>query len=156
MYCCLFRLDCVCYWWWCIFDGCVLVVFAIDGGVFLTVVSWLCLLLIVVYFWRLCFGCVCYWLWCIVDCCVLAVFAIECGVLLTVVSWLCLLLSVVCLPPRASLFAFLHVIWWLIVDRFYIALFSALSSRLTALACDSTRVNTPLQRVFEYPPEWCT
>ena len=110
----------------CIVVCFALIVFAIDGGVFLTVVFWLCLLLMVVYFWRLCLGCVCYWLWCIVDCFVLAVFAIECGVLLTVVSWLCLLLSVVCLPPRASLFAFLHVIWWLIVDRFYIALFSAL------------------------------
>ena len=34
------------------------------------------------------------------------------------------------------------------VDRFYIALFSALSSRLTALACDSTRVTSILLRVF--------
>ena len=31
-----------------------------------------------------------------------------------------------------------------------------LSSRLTALACDSTWVISFLWRVFEYPPKWCT
>ena len=36
----------------------------------------------------------------------------------------------------------------------YIALFSALLSRLTALACDSTCVNSFLERVVEYPPKY--
>ena len=55
-----------------------------------------------------------------------------------------------------------HGGWWMftrmssiiIIDRY-----SPLSSRLTAvLACDSTWVNSFLQRVFvfEYPPKWCT
>ena len=35
-------------------------------------------------------------------------------------------------------------------------IYSLLSRRLTALACDSTRVNSFLQRVFEYPLKWCT
>ena len=39
----------------------------------------------------------------------------------------------------------------------YIALFSALSSRLTALACDSTWVTSFfIARFFEYPPRWNT
>ena len=39
-------------------------------------------------------------------------------------------------------------------DCFSIALFSALSSRLTSLACDYTWVISFLKRVFEYPPKW--
>ena len=45
----------------------------------------------------------------------------------------------------------------------YIALFFALLSRLTALACGSTRVTSFIPRfflffffLFEYPPKWCT
>ena len=38
----------------------------------------------------------------------------------------------------------------------FIQRYSPLSSRLTALACDSTWVNSFLSRVFEYPPKWCT
>ena len=46
---------------------------------------------------------------------------------------------------------------WLIDDRLYSAILRSLS-RLTALACDSTRVTSFLQRVFffEYPLKWCT
>ena len=38
----------------------------------------------------------------------------------------------------------------------YIALFSALLSRLAALPCGTTWVTSFLSRVFEYPPKWCT
>ena len=43
-------------------------------------------------------------------------------------------------------------------DRlYYIALFSALLSKLIALACDSTRVLLAFySALFEYPPKWCT
>ena len=45
--------------------------------------------------------------------------------------------------------------WLMIV---YVTLFSALLSRLTALACDSTWVTSFLQRIcflfFKYPPKW--
>ena len=37
----------------------------------------------------------------------------------------------------------------------FISCYSLLSSRLTALACDSTFCSF-LRRVFEYPPKWCT
>jgi len=54
-------------------------------------------------------------------------------------------------------FSALILIDWLMIA--YIALFSALLSRLTALACGSTWV-TSFKRVFcfcfEYPPKWCT
>ena len=38
----------------------------------------------------------------------------------------------------------------------FIQRYSPLSSRLTALACVSTLVTSFLERVFEYPPKWCT
>ena len=51
----------------------------------------------------------------------------------------------------------MHVIDWLMIA--YIALFSALLSRLIALACGSAWVTSFVARfcfVFEYPPKWCT
>ena len=38
----------------------------------------------------------------------------------------------------------------------YIALFSALLSRLTALVCGSAWVTSFYSAFFEYPPKWCT
>ena len=43
---------------------------------------------------------------------------------------------------------------WLMIT--YIGLFSALLSRLSALACGSTWVTTFNSAFFEYPPKWCT
>ena len=54
----------------------------------------------------------------------------------------------------------LFLIDWLMIT--YIALFSALLSRLTALACGSTWVTSFsfsfsfYSAFFEYPPKWCT
>ena len=47
----------------------------------------------------------------------------------------------------------LHYTWW----WWWLLLYSAIlrSSRLTALACDSTWVTSFLKRAFEYPPKWC-
>ena len=43
---------------------------------------------------------------------------------------------------------------WLMIT--YITLFSALLSRLTALACGSTWVTSFIARFWIYPPKWCT
>ena len=54
-------------------------------------------------------------------------------------------------------FAIDWLIDWLMIA--YIALFSAILSRLTALACGSTWVTSYIAHfvvVVEYPPKWCT
>ena len=60
---------------------------------------------------------------------------------------------------EVSLIDWWSIIAWLMIA--YIALFSALLSRLIALACGSTWVTSFIARfcfvfVFEYPPKWCT
>ena len=65
----------------------------------------------------------------------------------------------ICFPVHVSLLFVLYMtnqchFDWLMIA--YIALFSALLSRLTALACGATWVTSFLERVFEYPPKWCT
>ena len=49
-------------------------------------------------------------------------------------------------PPPITSYSAIGFDWWLMIA--YIALFSALLSRLTALACDSTWVTSILLRVF--------
>ena len=46
--------------------------------------------------------------------------------------------------------------WIWLIDDLLIWCYSPLSSRLTALACDSTWVTSFLWCLFEYPPKWCT
>ena len=55
---------------------------------------------------------------------------------------------------------FLQPWWWICPDWLmmiaYIALFSALLSRLTVLVCGSAWVTSFYSAFFEYPPKWCT
>ena len=107
----------------------------------------------------------CEWraLWCVADCSVVymvhfMVCCRDCSVVYMVRFVVCCTVQW-CTWSALWWFSDCSVVWmacfWLVIA--YITLFSALLSRLTALACGSTWVTSFIVLfVFEYPPKWCT
>ena len=88
-------------------------------------------------------------------CCLLSFSITVCLVAVATVLWMTLTTPGAC-PWWYHFDILIILIDWLMFA--YIVLFSALLSRLTALACGSTWVTSFIAHFFflEYPPKWCT